>query len=227
MKKLKNAAYFILLLLFISSCSTQNDFVLESLYNFKTTATIDYPYDTISVNDTLWVSAIINGQLVDGETGDTIKINEGNISNNFIVKSWELGEYSYNSGAYEFKFKTVADYTSALGDATMLGFNYNRQDQLWQIKFGIIFKMPGIYSVDTDLLWYQYPSDTEPQYYGGGLASIYADDDSYMYGALFTTIIASNNNQHLYETLTSEKKAKFEAVKIDEFDKYFFIQVVN
>ena len=213
--------------LMASSCMKDEDLSLEPFYNFQTEAIVHHKNETIALNDTLWVSALVNGSLYDADNEDTVYIDAGQMNTNFIVKSWDASAYNFNSGAYSFKMETPAQYTSQLGDATMLGFDYEKTANVYRIRFGIVFKKPGIYSVDTDLMLYQYPTDSEAKYYGGGSASIYSQDSAYMFGTLTTFFAVDDNNKHLYDELPDEQKMKFEAIGPDEFKKYFFISAVE
>lgn len=227
MKQTIYLAFYTFSFLLIYACAKDDDFSIEPLYNFETSAIVEPTNESILIDDTLWISAMIDGEIKELESNEMVSFNEANILSNYIVKSWELGDYSFNDGAYNFKFVSSAQYTTELGDATMIGLNYDNEDGIYQLKFGIVFNQPGIYSIDTDLIAYQYPSDNEPSYYGGGNIELYTNDGGFKYGSLFTDFEVANNNISLYNQLTETQKAKFEKIADRNQEKYFFIRAVK
>ena len=209
-------------MLLLAACEKEEE---QTYPTFLTTVSVEHEAETLSPGDTLWINGEISAYFVDSATRENRYFSEAYIRLNLLVRAWMEQNQDYPPNNYSFVYETPVAYVSQTPKATMLGLVYQNSDYLYHFKVGVVFKRPGIYSVDTDLLYADELN--EGQAFGGGLVFYYDMSKDYHEAHLSAGISNTDTHYNLYQALTAEQKASFHEVGDANKNKYYFIDVVD
>lgn len=208
-------------MLLLAACEKEEDM---SYPTFLTTVSIEHEADTLSLSDTLWIRSELSAYFVDSATHEKHYFSDAYIRMNVLVRAWMEQNQDYPPNNYFFVYETPVAYVSHTSAATMLGLIYQNSDYLYHFKLGVVFKRPGIYSIDTD---YFYAELNESKAFGGGQVYYYDMSGDYREAYLSASIGNTENNIELYESLNKEQQASFRELGEANKHKYYFIDVVD
>jgi hypothetical protein len=170
----------------------------------------------------------VKDSILDSMAGEIVYFTEAELDLTITIRSWSTDNQSNQSGNYNLIYNTTVTNVTQLSEATMSALSYDYIEDEYIYEVGVVFTKKGIYSIDTDYLYYKLDTETEAKYYGGGSAIITnADDSSINYGSLDAPFENRNNNFNLYEALSANERLKFEEIESINSSKYYFINVVD
>lgn len=126
---------------------------------------------------------------------------------------------------YSLVLKTPSKYVSYTKNAALLGLEFDSEQNKYRLNVGVVFDVPGIYSIDFDYLEVVNPDNNQPEYYGGGIIQFIDVNSEYQEGYLIGQINEQKTNYNYYEGLSDDEKAKFQVVDSSNKEKYYFLKV--
>ncbi len=209
-------------LFLLAACEKEEE---QTYPTFLTTVSVEHETEVLHPGDTLWINGGISAYFVDSATRENRYFSEAYIRLNLLVRAWNEQNQDYPPHNYSFVYETPVAYVSQTPKATMLGLVYQNSDYLYHFKVGVVFKRPGTYSIDTDLLYADELNESKA--FGGGLVFYYDMSGDYHEAYLSAGIGNTDTHYHLYQALTAEQKASFREVGDANKNKYYFIDVVD
>ncbi|MBI9068508.1 MAG: hypothetical protein JEZ09_14530 [Salinivirgaceae bacterium] len=227
MKYLSYYALLLFLAINLSQCSKDEDFIISNFNKYKTTSVVDHDTNIVSLGDTIWIRSIVKDFVQDSASGKEIYFTEAKLDMTVTIRSWNTENQTNQPDNYKLIYNTTVTKISQLNEATMTALSYDLINDAYMFELGVVFSKKGIFSIDTDYLYYKLANDTEAKYYGGGSAVVTTIDNAIDYGSLYAPFENENNNFYLYETLSAKEKLTFEEINSIDCNKYYFINVLD
>lgn len=221
---LKLSLVFFASFLFLQ-CQKEEDLGSSNHSTFETKLLVVNNLAEIFLNDTLWVTSEVVGYLVDSTTKTNVFFSEAILIQNLIIRSWNSENQDYQPNNYSFVFETYCTQLSQTSEASLARFVYEENNSKYQLKVGLLFKKPGIYSIDADKLLLKTSDQT--QYFGGGVIGYNDLAGNYYEGYLSAAFENEETNYELYQNLTDAEKSVFQPVSDSNKQKYYFIHVLD
>jgi hypothetical protein len=197
----------------------------QSYPTFLATMRVEPETDTLGPGDTLWIKGELSAYFIDSATLEKQYFSDAYIRLNVLVRAWNEHNQDYPPYNYTFVYSTPVAYVSQTSRASMLGMLYRNSDHLYHFNLGVVFKRPGIYSIDTDFFYADELNESKA--FGGGLVYYYDMSGDYHEALLSASIGNTQNNFELYQSLSDEQKASFREVGEANKHKYYFIHVAD